>query len=62
MDGQTENIRFKPHKCVVCNGFGTLKYGQKTCQACNGLGYVVIDDKTGLPVKGKKDGGKENGK
>lgn len=58
MEGKMENSRFKPHKCVVCNGFGTLKFGQKTCQACNGLGYVVIDDETGLPVDRKKEGRK----
>ena len=29
-------------RCVVCNGFGTLKYGEKLCQACSGRGYVVI--------------------
>jgi DnaJ-class molecular chaperone len=29
-------------KCPVCNGFGTLKYGEKLCQACKGKGYVVV--------------------
>lgn len=55
MDGQME-VRFTPHKCPVCNGFGTLKYGEKTCQACNGSGYVVIDNKTGMRVEGKMEG------
>lgn len=55
MDGQTE-VNFIPQKCPVCNGFGTLKYGQKTCQACQGLGYVVIDNNTGLPVDRRKEG------
>ena len=32
-----------PFKCVVCNGFGSLKYGTKTCQACNGKGYVEVE-------------------
>lgn len=32
-----------PFKCPVCNGFGTLKFGQILCQACDGKGYVVID-------------------
>jgi len=46
MDGQKEvKVEPKkiPFKCVVCNGFGSLKYGAKTCQACNGQGYIVID-------------------
>lgn len=29
-------------RCVVCNGFGTLKYGEKLCQACKGKGYVLV--------------------
>jgi len=38
--------KFKPRglaqRCPVCNGFGTLNYGQKVCQACEGKGYVLI--------------------
>ena len=51
MDGQTETPKFSPFKCVVCNGFGTLKYGEKTCQACNGRGYITINSATGQPVE-----------
>lgn len=58
MEGKIE--RFTPHKCVVCNGFGTLKYGSKTCQACNGTGVVVIDNETGEMVIRKKEGKKGN--
>lgn len=50
MDGQTEIvdsqkivIKKVPFKCPVCNGFGTLKYGEKECQACHGLGYVEVE-------------------
>lgn len=46
MDRQTDvKVEPKkiPFKCPLCNGFGTLKYGEKTCQACNGKGIVVID-------------------
>lgn len=54
MDGQIEsnptNNKFSPHQCVVCNGFGTLKYGAKVCQACKGRGYIVINNETGEPV------------
>ena len=52
-----QNSKYTPFKCVVCNGFGTLKYGQKTCQGCKGRGYVVINNDTGLPViEGQIDG------
>lgn len=45
MDGQTEvkNPQKIPFKCVVCNGFGTLKYGEKVCQACDGKGYIIVN-------------------
>jgi DnaJ-class molecular chaperone len=36
-----------PFRCPVCNGFGSLKYGEKICQACKGLGYVIINQKDG---------------
>ena len=29
-------------RCPVCNGFGTLKYGEIVCQACKGKGYVLV--------------------
>lgn len=51
--GQTEEpqisvkiIEVKPEvhaeKCVVCNGFGTLKWGEKVCQACKGKGFIFV--------------------
>ena len=51
---KTKPHRFIPHRCVVCNGFGTLKYGTKTCQACHGRGYIVINSETGKPVEENK--------
>jgi RecJ-like exonuclease len=39
-----------PFKCPVCNGFGTVKFGQLVCQACDGKGYVVVNQ------EGEKDG------
>jgi DnaJ-class molecular chaperone len=61
MDRQTENVsKFSAQKCPVCNGFGTLKYGQIKCQGCNGKGFVVINNETGLPVV-EKDGQTERG-
>lgn len=38
-----------PIKCVVCNGFGTLKYGEIVCHACKGKGYILV------PAKKKED-------
>jgi DnaJ-class molecular chaperone len=32
-------------RCPVCNGFGSLKYGEIVCHACNGKGYVIIPNK-----------------
>lgn len=29
-------------RCPVCNGFGTIKYGEKICQGCEGKGYVLV--------------------
>ena len=49
MDGQTDvknpeiKINKIPFKCPVCNGFGTLKYGEKVCQACRGKGFVIVE-------------------
>jgi len=46
MDGQKDKFpkpKKIPFRCVVCNGFGTLKHGSKECQACHGKGYVVIN-------------------
>lgn len=57
IDRQTEEItQFEIHKCIVCNGFGTLKFGQIKCHACNGKGYITIDKLTGLPVETSKNG------
>lgn len=34
--------KFVPFRCVVCNGFGTVKFGSKICQGCGGKGYVLV--------------------
>lgn len=49
-----ETSQFELHKCVVCNGFGTLKFGQVTCHGCKGNGFISIDKMTGLPVKDRQ--------
>ena len=32
-------------RCPVCNGFGSLKYGELLCHACKGKGYVIVPNK-----------------
>ena len=34
--------KYIAQKCPVCNGFGTLKFGEKVCNACNGKCYVLV--------------------
>jgi hypothetical protein len=29
-------------KCPVCNGFGTLKFGEIICRGCQGKGYIHV--------------------
>lgn len=36
-------IKLIPFKCVVCNGFGTLRFGKQICHACDGKGYILVD-------------------
>ncbi len=64
MDGQKdkENLSVKEvepeviaQKCPVCNGFGTLKYGQKTCQACDGKGYILVPLKLHFTKEGNNE-------
>jgi len=42
---QASNLQYSSvvaQKCPVCNGFGTLKWGQIVCHACLGTGYITI--------------------
>jgi DnaJ-class molecular chaperone len=55
-----EEIQYETHKCPVCNGFGSLKFGQIICHACNGTGFIVIDKLSGLPIKERKKDENEN--
>jgi DnaJ-class molecular chaperone len=46
MNSPTEVVvepKLIPFKCPVCNGFGTLKYGEIVCHACDGKGFIVVD-------------------
>ena len=47
--------KFTAQKCPVCNGFGTLKYGELKCHGCGGNGIVTINNETGLPVERKTE-------
>jgi DnaJ-class molecular chaperone len=37
--------KYVPVKCVVCNGFGSLKYGTIKCHGCGGKGYILVEAK-----------------
>lgn len=43
-----------PVKCPVCNGFGTVRYGEKICHACKGDGYILV------PAKEEKEDGQSS--
>jgi len=59
MDRKTEEeSQYELHKCVVCNGFGTLKFGQIVCHACKGKGFIAIDKMSGLPVEDREKNGR----
>lgn len=47
--------KYIPFKCPVCNGFGTLKYGEIICHACDGKGFVLVDQE-----REKENGHKNN--
>lgn len=49
------NLRFTPHRCPNCNGYGTVSYGKSSCKVCSGIGAVVVDQTTGLIVKTNDD-------
>lgn len=34
-----------PVKCVVCNGYGTLKYNTMKCHGCDGKGFILVEAK-----------------
>ena len=52
------NPQFVAQKCPVCNGFGTLKYGQLVCHGCQGKGFILIptDINAKDREKGRKNG------
>jgi len=49
IDSKEIKPKYLGQRCPVCNGFGSLRYGEKQCQACEGRGYILIpveEDKT----------------
>lgn len=52
-----EKIRFTPHRCPNCNGWGTVTYQKLQCHTCNGTGMVILNQETGEIhlVKKKED-------
>jgi DnaJ-class molecular chaperone len=51
--------KYTAQKCPVCNSFGTLQYGKVTCHGCRGRGFIIIDNRTGMPVDPADVVGKE---
>lgn len=39
-----EQVKITCHseKCLVCNGHGTVNYGQITCKVCQGKCYILV--------------------
>ena len=52
--------RYVPFKCPNCNGYGTVSYGKYVCKVCKGKGFIIIDQKTGLPVNDDDDKQQKN--
>ncbi|MFA6359048.1 MAG: hypothetical protein WCY09_10420 [Candidatus Omnitrophota bacterium] len=49
----TTKTKFTPHRCVNCNGWGTVTYKKLKCHTCNGTGVVIINQETGEIHYGK---------
>ena len=39
---QAVKITCHSEKCPVCNGHGTVNYGQLTCKVCQGKCYILV--------------------
>lgn len=50
-----DSPRFQPFKCPNCNGYKTVSYGKRPCLVCNEKGFIVVDQKTGLPITSDDD-------
>jgi len=55
MNSKKTKLRYTPFKCPNCNGYGSVSYGKRICPVCKGRGFLVIDQKTGLPVDDDDD-------
>lgn len=57
IDRQIDDPIPKVHseKCPVCNGFGTLKYGEILCHACKGKGYIVVPNEIEREIYDNKE-------
>jgi len=48
------NPKVIPFKCVVCNGFGSLKHGALVCHGCDGKGYILVPNDSDNITKDRK--------
>ena len=55
----TNELRFTPIKCPVCNGYTTIGYKKDPCLACDQKGFIIIDQETGLQINDNDDNKKE---
>ena len=43
---KTDSTLYTPaqlgQRCPVCNGFGSLKYGEIKCHGCEGRGWILV--------------------
>lgn len=52
---QSKDLAKVPFKCVVCNGFGTVKHGQLQCHGCKGKGFVIVDQRDDIDGESQQD-------
>jgi len=40
-------VKYTPHRCPNCNGWGTVTYQKIKCHTCKGKGFIILDQETG---------------
>ena len=52
-ENNSTKVKFTPHRCPNCNGWGTVTYKKIKCHTCNGTGMVIVNQETGEIHYGK---------